>query len=75
VSVPIDRIVFSEWSITGSLGNPHSDYPELLQLVDSGKLTPGQLISEQVALRDVQSVFDRMPSFDTDGFVILTDFS
>jgi propanol-preferring alcohol dehydrogenase len=75
IRLPIDRLVLSEWSVVGTLGNPHSDYPELLRLVDSGKLRPTALISEEVALRDVQSVFDRMPSFDTDGFVMITGFS
>ncbi len=75
VSIPIDQLVLSEWSVVGTLGNPHSDFPELLQLVDSGKLEPSKLISEEVALKDVQSVFDRMPSFETEGFVVITDLN
>lgn len=75
VAIPIDQLVFNEWSVTGSLGNPHSDYPELLQLVDSGVLSPGALISAEVSLGDVQDIFDRMPGFDTDGFIVITDFN
>ena len=75
VTVPIDQLVFSEWSVTGSLGNPHSDYPELLHLIDAGVLSPSSLITEEVSLGDVQSVFDRIPTFDTDGFVVITDFT
>jgi propanol-preferring alcohol dehydrogenase len=74
ISIPVDQLVFNEWSLVGTLGNPHSDYPELLRLVDSGKLQPGKLITEEVALNDVQSVFDRIPSFETEGFVVVTDF-
>ena len=73
VSIPIDQLVLSEWSVLGSLGNPHSEYPELLRLIDSGKLTPSELISEEVALKDVQGVFDRLPAFETEGFVVITD--
>ena len=75
VSIPIDQLVLSEFSLVGTLGNPHSAYTELLQLVDTGKLQPGKLIREEVALKDVQGVFDRMPTFDTEGFVIITDFN
>ncbi|SFH78336.1 alcohol dehydrogenase catalytic domain-containing protein [Albimonas pacifica] len=75
VALPIDLMVFREWSLVGTLGNPHADYPELLRLVDSGKLQPSRLITEEVALGDVQSIFDRMPTFETEGFVVVTDFN
>ena len=75
VSIPIDQLVLNEWSVTGSLGNPHSAYPELLHLVDSGRLAPSEIISEEVALGDVQAVFDRLPAFETEGFVMITDLN
>ena len=73
VSIPIDQLVLNEWSLVGSLGNPHSDYPELLHLVDSGKLAPSKIIGEEVALDEVQTVFDRLPAFETEGFTIITN--
>ncbi|RAI04486.1 hypothetical protein DLJ53_03130 [Acuticoccus sediminis] len=75
ITLPVDLMVFREWSLVGTLGNPHADYPELLRLVDSGKLQPGRLITEEVALADVQGVFDRLPTFETEGFVVVTDFN
>ncbi len=74
ISIPIDQIVLSELSITGTLGNPHGDYGDLLQLVNSGRLQPSKLIGEEVALKDVQSVFDRLPKFQTEGFTVITTF-
>jgi propanol-preferring alcohol dehydrogenase len=74
IQIPIDQMVFNEWSLVGTLGNPHSQYPDLLKLVDSGTLQPSKLISEEISLSDVQSVFDRIPSFETEGFVVVTDF-
>ncbi len=32
VTIPIDQLVLSEWSVTGTLGNPHGDYGDLLSL-------------------------------------------
>lgn len=75
VSIPIDKLVFYELSIMGSLGNPHSDYPELLRLVDSGKFDPTAIITEEVSLQDVQSVFDGFPTFENEGFVMITDLN
>ena len=75
VTIPVDQLVFSERSLVGSLANPRGDYLDLLKLVDSGKLQPRKLISEEVALGDVQSILDRLPSFDTDGFVVVTAFN
>ena len=75
ISIPIDQLVLSEWSVTGTLGNPHGDYGDLLQLVDSGRLQPSKLIGEEVALEDVQSVFERLPAFGTEGFTVITKFN
>lgn len=75
ITLPIDQVVFKEWSLVGTLGNPHADYPELLRLVDSGKLQPSKLITEEVGLEDVQSVFDRLVTFETEGFVVVTNFN
>ena len=74
ITIPIDQLVLSEWSLMGTLGNPHGDYGDLLQLVNSGRLQPGKLIGEEVALKDVQSVFDRLPKFGTEGFTVITNF-
>ena len=71
---PVDELVLKEWSIVGTLGNPHCDYPDLLGLVGSGKLVPSALIEEEVSLEDVQTVFDEMPTFQTNGFVLITKF-
>ena len=74
IIIPVDQLVLSEWSVMGTLGNPHGDYGDLLQLVNSGRLQPSKLIGEEVALRDVQSVFDRLPKFETEGFTVITNF-
>ena len=74
MTMPIDKFVFNEWTMTGSLGNPHSDYPGLLRMIQDGLLHPSQHVSREVALEDVQSVLDKMPTFDNNGFVVITKF-
>ncbi|MBS1045452.1 zinc-binding dehydrogenase [Gluconobacter cerinus] len=75
LTMPIDLMVFNEWSMAGSLGNPQSEYPGLLNMIAAGRLKPRQHITEEVALENVQSVLDRMPTFETNGYVVVTKFN
>jgi D-arabinose 1-dehydrogenase-like Zn-dependent alcohol dehydrogenase len=75
VSIPMDMIVLNELEVRGSLGNPQSQYADLLDLVCTGRLKPTQLVSREVSLGDVASVLHDMDVFRTDGYVIITDFS
>jgi threonine dehydrogenase-like Zn-dependent dehydrogenase len=75
VRIPIDLIVAKELSVIGTLGNPHSEYPDLLRLVNDGKLAPSRHIESEVGLGDIQGVFARMETFETNGFPIITKFS
>ena len=75
LTFPIDELVAKELSVVGSLGNPQADYPDLLRLVENGTLVPSRHIEAEVALEDVQSIFDRMPTFQTNGFNLITNFN
>lgn len=74
VSVPIDHIIESEIEIVGSVGNPHSDYPRLLNLVSQGILQPARIVGQQLGLDGVQGVLDAMDTFETIGFSVITEF-
>jgi propanol-preferring alcohol dehydrogenase len=74
ISLPMDIIVMQELQISGSCGNPQSDYPNLMGLVASGKLTPAALVSREVGLDDVQGVLQDMDDYKTSGYVIITRF-
>ena len=74
ISIPVDLLVNKELSIVGSLGNPHSGYPELLSLVASGRLKPRALVSREVKLDEVDAVLREMDDFKTSGYVVITRF-
>lgn len=74
VAIPVDIMVNKELSIVGSLGNPHSGYPELLGLVATGRLKPRALVSRQVGLEEVDAVLHEMDAFKTTGYVVITRF-
>ncbi|MBV8399152.1 MAG: alcohol dehydrogenase catalytic domain-containing protein [Acetobacteraceae bacterium] len=74
VTIPLDLLVNNEWQITGSLGNPHSAYPELLSMVAAGRLRPTALVSREVSLDEVGAVLHDMDAYRTTGYVVITRF-
>ena len=74
ITIPVDMLVNYELSIVGSLGNPHSCYPELLNLVAAGRLNPRALVSREVGLDEVDAVLHQMDDFETTGYVVITRF-
>ena len=65
VPVPMDLVVLREISICGSVGNPQSEYDDLLGLVASKKLSPASLVSQTVSLSDADSVISDITNFKT----------
>jgi threonine dehydrogenase-like Zn-dependent dehydrogenase len=74
VGLPVDAITAMELEIIGSIGNPHSDYNGLLQLISSGRLNPKTLISKEVSLSEASQVLNEMTNFNTLGFNVITKF-
>ena len=74
VALPIDVIVLMELQIVGSLGNPHSQYPGLLALVERGKVQPKSLVTREVALDEASDILQSMSDFKTVGFNVITRF-
>jgi D-arabinose 1-dehydrogenase-like Zn-dependent alcohol dehydrogenase len=74
VSLPIDHIIENEIEIVGSVGNPQSDYPALLNLVQRRVLRPSSIVGSTVALEDVSEVISSMTGFGTMGFSVVTSF-
>ncbi|WP_141056296.1 zinc-dependent alcohol dehydrogenase family protein [Tepidiphilus succinatimandens] len=74
VPLPVDLFTAMELEFVGSFGNPHPDYAGLLALIAQGKLNPKSLISREVALEEVNSVFQAMSEFKTMGFHVITRF-
>jgi D-arabinose 1-dehydrogenase-like Zn-dependent alcohol dehydrogenase len=74
VSIPLDYIIEAEIELAGSVGNPHSDYPRLLNLVSKGVLQPARIVGQQLRLHEVQGVLDSMDTFETVGFSVVTEF-
>lgn len=74
VGVPLDELIEGEWTLVGSVGNPHVHLPALLALVADRRLDPAALVTERVGLDEASRVLERMTSFDTVGFALIDTF-
>ena len=47
----------------------------MLNMVASGKLQPETIVSETISIDEVPKVVESMTTFQTTGFVTITDFA
>ncbi len=74
VALPTDVMVTNELDFRGSLGMPPAQYPEMLEMVETGKLDPEAIVSETIALEDTQDRLDAMTEYRTHGFPVIAEF-
>jgi alcohol dehydrogenase len=61
-SVPMSRVIFHELEILGSHGMAAHRYPEMLALVESGRLRPDLLVTRHVGLDEAGPALMAMDS-------------
>jgi D-arabinose 1-dehydrogenase-like Zn-dependent alcohol dehydrogenase len=70
-----DVLGVRELELVGSgAGMPHSEFPELVRLVEEGVLKPSAILTQQIALDETTPVFEALDAFDTVGFTAITSF-
>lgn len=74
VLIPVDLFTFRELTFVGSFGMQAARYPEMLDLVESGKVRPDRLVGDTVALEDTGDVLASMASYDTLAMPVVTRF-
>ncbi|MFL6466349.1 MAG: zinc-dependent alcohol dehydrogenase family protein [Pyrinomonadaceae bacterium] len=72
--VPVDKIIGRELEIFGSHGMQAHRYPEMLELIRTGKLDPSKLIANCVSLSEATHVLSEMDSFRGTGFKLIDRF-
>ncbi|GAA5049811.1 zinc-dependent alcohol dehydrogenase family protein [Streptomyces similanensis] len=74
IALPIDLITLGELTVVGSHGNPHTGYPRLLSLIESGRLAPQSLVRRTVSLDRAGDVLATMDDFATSGLTVIDRF-
>lgn len=74
VTLPIREVQLNEIDIRGSRGMQPSRLDEIFNMVESGKLEPQKIVSEQIALEEVSETLDRMTNYETQGIPVIDSF-
>jgi D-arabinose 1-dehydrogenase-like Zn-dependent alcohol dehydrogenase len=69
--VPVDLMVGKELTIVGSMGMQARCYPEMLRMVESGKLNPSSLVTQEVPLEKASGILQEMSKFNTLGYAVI----
>jgi alcohol dehydrogenase len=69
--LPMDRVIGYELDLLGSHGMAAGDYPPLLELVTSGRLRPGQLVTRRIGLDEAVEALPAMGTTPVAGITIM----
>jgi alcohol dehydrogenase len=73
-SIAMGRIISNELQILGSLGMQFHRYPEMLAMIESGKLAPQKLIGRTITLEESAALLPDMNSFGETGIAVIDRF-
>ena len=69
--LPVDMMVFKELSVVGSSGMQARCYPEMLRMVESGKISPSSLVTQKVSMEGINGVLEEMTKYNTLGYSVI----
>ncbi len=70
-SVPLDRIIAKELAVYGSHGMQAHAYPDMLRMIEQGKLAPEKLIGGTITLEESIPALMDMNSFTGIGIKVI----
>ncbi len=59
-SLPLNKVMFQELEIVGSLGARPVDYPKIFRLVQQGKVSVERVVTDRFPLEQVAAAFDHL---------------
>ena len=74
IALPIDEMVKKEITFLGSHGMPSHEYASMVPLVASRRIQPARMITREIALSEVESIFHDMTTFSAVGTFVVTRF-
>ena len=73
-NIPMDQVLANELEIIGSHGMQAHKYPEMLDMINNGKLAPEKLIGKTVSLEEATSLLPNMNNFEGKGITVIDSF-
>ena len=72
--IPMHLVIARELELLGSHGMQAHAYPEMLQMIKSGKIAPEKLIGRRIPLEDAVEALTTMEAFQENGMVMIDRF-
>ena len=72
--IPMDKVLANELEIIGSHGMQAHKYPEMLELIQNGKLEPQQLVARVIPLGQAANTLSKMDLFQHSGITVINSF-
>jgi alcohol dehydrogenase len=73
-AIPMDKVIARELEIYGSHGIQAHKYPQLFELIQSGKVDPKKLVGKTLNLEDGAAALTEMDSFSGTGVKVIDRF-
>ncbi len=73
-AIPMDKVIARELEILGSHGIQAHKYPQLFELIESGKVNPSKLIGKTITLEEGAVALTEMDSFQGTGVKVIDRF-
>ena len=73
-AIPMDQVVANELEILGSHGMQAFRYPEMMEMIRNGKLSPAKLVGKTITLDESIEQLVNMHDFDGIGVTIINEF-
>lgn len=72
--IPMDRVIANELEVVGSHGMQAHKYPEMLTLIQEGKLQPEKLVHQTISLDEATALLPQMNAFEHTGVIVVNSF-
>jgi alcohol dehydrogenase len=73
-AVPMDKVIANELEILGSHGIQAHQYPQILEMIRTGKLHPEKLVTKTISLEESLEALVNMDSFPGAGVTVINRF-
>ena len=73
-AIPMDQVVANELEILGSHGMQAYRYPQMMEMIRSGKLSPEKLVGKRITLEESLNELENMNNFVGTGVTIINEF-
>lgn len=73
-AIPMDKVIGRELEILGSHGIQAHKYPQLFEMIETGKVDPGKLIGKKISLEEGAAALTEMDNFPGTGVMVIDRF-